>query len=565
MHSLPEPKFILQEKFILLEALDRTEILKNLSSAKTNIASYFKKLTDTVRTNIETAKVDADEAYKLFTNFIPAVTAITKVEHIRNKLKTTLDNKVITKFVENAYADAQLKAAFDTLRELGDDSTPIEDAAYKNDVITAAKAVKALLETSKRTIVKTLSDTSELESFKTIVENTLSTLAKIEKVVETLDPLPDTLEAFAAQLVQLIKYTAEEIVVKNEPQAAIEKFTEFHDLAKELLASIADVEDLEDNSTDTPKLETDWDREYRAAVDKDSFWASYVRREWGDHATEINAILKAIKLECTNYGFTEELNPFISYIKNYYLPYDMSPQVYFAIHDAVARQYLKLTDLLEPKNEYRDQDIIFCQDLTKKSGKDALDYLSLQKDLAAAVSSIDSASSELTGFKRIVGEDALQKKDLKTIHHAVMYDIGDLNNPDTPKLTAVTPGITKSQKLRPHQEIQLWIKRLSGKITAGTKEKKAITDVQIKSFVEAIKSKADAVTAVIALALFYTDTATAILNRYTETASASTTLSTGAVLKVQNTLKRLGVVDNKKAVKIIEAIAKAHDFTLRGA
>ena len=244
----------------------------------------------------------------------------------------------------------------------------------------------------------------------------------------------------------------------------------------------------------------------------------------------------------------------IGYIKKYYLntEYGMTPQVYFAVHDAVVRKYINATDLIESKNNLKSQDVIFCKNFARKSGKDALDYISLQKDLIQAVPKIDVDSEELAILKQSIGEEILLSKDLKKLHFAVMYDVGDLTKEET-KITSYDAD-TKNLRLRPHQDIQLLIDQLGGEVT------KDITDPQIESYVAEIKNADEAVKTFISIAVQYVDKSDKFIKKYEETTRMAA-VEWSKMVEIKDAVEKLGAVNEANAIKILDKIAAKFKFT----
>lgn len=548
-----------------------TEVFTNLGTAKTTVVEYYEKLKTELLEARENSKTDADEFVKLVSNFIPSIATITDVATVQVRVKAFTEQVENSRFFK-AITDDAFTSAFNTLKDKC--SVDVTDEAIKktlkNDITKNVEELKQLIEGLRDKTLNALMDTATLESLKTTTEDLIKLLPQCETIAKEEEKKATALEplaAFKTLIADLNAFMSEEITTENAEKKAtdtIDKFKVFIESANNKLKEIVEtsgitidrsgMETEEETAEESPLSDTNWDREFRNAIDKDTFWASYLRRAWSGNEIKLNPILKAIKLECTNYGFKEGLNPFLDYIKKYYLntEYGMTPQVYFAVHDAVVRKYIDATDLIESKNKLRSQDVIFCKNFARKSGKDALDYLSLQKDLVQAVSKIDVESEELAILKQNIGEEILVSKDLKKLHFAIMYDVGDLTKEET-KITSYDAD-TKNLRLRPHQDIQLLIAQLGGEVT------KDITDPQIVSYVAEIKDAGEAVETFIAIAVQYVDKSDKFIKKYKETASM-VSVAIDKMVKIKSDVEKLGAVNEANAIKILDKIAAKFKFT----
>ena len=172
--------------------------------------------------------------------------------------------------------------------------------------------------------------------------------------------------------------------------------------ADDLGININDILD-DDEATVEVEAVSDWEAEYTQAADKDMVWEQYFNAEWKAALDKtkferIQKIQSALRAECEEYGF-DNTNPFFSYIKNIYLPSNMSADVYNAIHNAVADQYLKTKDLLKT-GILEDKNLIFCEHLWAQKNNVVTAYLKKQASLLQKeVPAYDENDKETPEFK----------------------------------------------------------------------------------------------------------------------------------------------------------------------
>ena len=556
------------------------DILKNYTSTlKTKITNYYNKVNDQLLTQRETMKTDVDEYTKLLINFIPSISSIVDLEIIQ-----TRTNAFLTQLKQSAFfktiSEAEYLKLIKTLEDLS--KTNINEKkvkkVLKNNIIEVVEKIKQETEKIRTNVVGAFVDKTSIENLKNNTETLLKLFITCEKAVEAKItksnskslPATEPLEQLINLLKNLELFIDTEIVPAELESkikdiiATFEKFTTDINNALSNLMTNSGVDldkfakEAETDSSAT--IETNWDREFRTAVDKEVFWSSYIKRAWGQNADKINSISKALKIECTNYGFRDELNPFLSYIKEYYLnsEYNMLPQVYFAIHDAVASNYLSMDDLDNNKGTYGDRNIIFCKNLARLNGKDVLDYLRLQKDIETTVEKFDINNKALDVFKQVLGKEVIEQRNLQKLHIAIMYNIGNLEDPTTkiPNLDLNTKNLT----LRPHQDIKLLITKFGGSVST---EDASLTDARIKIFIDTLKNKEEGIKTIAALSVLYANDTDKAIGRYSETKGALASLNVATITKAKKTLKGLGAisVDSARALQLIDAIAKKYSLT----
>lgn len=108
-------------------------------------------------------------------------------------------------------------------------------------------------------------------------------------------------------------------------------------------------------------------------------------------------IAKPLKLEVKEYGYTEQKNPFIKYLKTVFAKHIFPRAVQYAsIHNALLDGKLTTKDLRAVGQVGLDN-IIFSPDLFTKSATDFNRYLTAQKQLISKISNDEELKSDISG------------------------------------------------------------------------------------------------------------------------------------------------------------------------
>ena len=143
------------------------------------------------------------------------------------------------------------------------------------------------------------------------------------------------------------------------------------------------------NISDFGKAFAELDAKYKGKADQDSvsqhseeeanLWSRFCKQTFGAQGEYVEeTLLQPIKLECEEYGYTENTNPFISYLKILFSK-EIEPSYigYGAIHNAVVNSRVSAKDL-RGNGELREKNIIFSNDLLDQTVADINKYLKIQ-------------------------------------------------------------------------------------------------------------------------------------------------------------------------------------------
>lgn len=146
--------------------------------------------------------------------------------------------------------------------------------------------------------------------------------------------------------------------------------------------------------------EKDWKIKYANAVNKETVIEEFIYTTWNNtaDANKVLQIKQAVTQECESFGFKPSSedgkngNPFIQFISNVYLKYNVRPDAYNVIHNLVANGTLKGQDLIS-KGSLGKGNLVFCGNLYKLEAPVIKLYLKKQASLLKAANKPDIFAS----------------------------------------------------------------------------------------------------------------------------------------------------------------------------
>ena len=162
----------------------------------------------------------------------------------------------------------------------------------------------------------------------------------------------------------------------NSDHKNYKKLITLSNLSKKIIEAIQ----IKDSSNDQDlKYEKgmDWAEELKKASDRKKVWDSYYKVEWGENADFVKKLGSAVVVELNHFGFSEKVNPFITFIKTLINKnFVVNDAAYSAVHDAYVSQYINSNDLRNTNDK-----ILFCKDLYTHSGGEILEYLRRRNEI----------------------------------------------------------------------------------------------------------------------------------------------------------------------------------------
>ena len=149
-----------------------------------------------------------------------------------------------------------------------------------------------------------------------------------------------------------------------------------------------------------PGSKKDWKTKLASAVNKETVIEEFIYATWKREATEVLKIKQALLQSCEAWGFATEgegQNPFIRFISDVYLKYQIKPELYDIIHNLVANGYLSRQDLMGNGPMERGN-LVFCRALYSLDAGAIKLYIRKQYNLlkAATIPDMFSTNAEMT-------------------------------------------------------------------------------------------------------------------------------------------------------------------------
>ena len=274
-----------------------------------------------------------------------------------------------------------------------------------------------------------------------IVNELLYMLDNAEKVENRLNELKSKLDSIDKNkrnaYDKFIKEINNTIALEdiNSKSENYKKLITLSNLSKKIIEAIQ----IKDSSNDQDlKYEKgmDWAEELKKASDRKKVWDSYYKVEWGENADFVKKLGSAVVVELNHFGFSEKVNPFITFIKTLInKDFVVNDAAYSAVHDAYVSHYINSNDLRNTQDK-----ILFCNDLYTHSGGEILEYLQrrheiLEKSKESMTNgyTTDRESLLYTAYNLFNSEYPLPKADQST-----PVNLGDANYINIKKLNTLS-------------------------------------------------------------------------------------------------------------------------------
>ncbi len=370
-------KYILAEqiKYILREDISEPEwkgAMKIVQSYKNKLK--IDELIDNIRS---TQAIDNKTANEI--NKIAAIANGTEdsTDRTNNEVKSDKYKKALTDMMDLLRSHkiniSEKNSEFAELAELSnkDDQLTDEEMNRVGEIFNILKGVGEgnVKDNSSWTTV----DSKEKDK---IVNELLYMLDNAEKVENRLTELKSKLDSIDKSKKKAYDKIIEEInntiALKdiNSDKDKYKKLFILSNLSKKIIEAIQ----IKDSSNDQDlKYEKgmDWAKELKKASDRKKVWDSYYKVEWGENADFVKKLGSAVVVELNHFGFSEKVNPFITFIKTLInKKFVVDDAAYSAVHDAYVNQYINSNDLRNTNDK-----ILFCKDLYTHSGGEILEYL----------------------------------------------------------------------------------------------------------------------------------------------------------------------------------------------
>lgn len=556
-------KFLLREKFILNEAIILTEA---------SIVDVAKKWKIALDTNIEESKKALNKLKdwaKISTDLSDKKDSINKIKQVKKTLETSLrmpESDLISLEANESQAIKQeaiecidiiksVKSLVDkTIQtKIDNQDTTINSIVNKNSWnIDDIKKLKSLIDFINKLLEDNL-DVENITSKEYLVDDLKSACEESIKLVDKIKSLPnikfdnfgedelnDYIECVQkivenASFKKILNMTNGGLVIANIG-AYVNKVNSAVNLYNEFLK----LNIWEDNEN-----KEDWALRYNKAVNKEAIIEAFIYRTWPKDAEKVIKIIKAFQQECVSYGFTKN-NPFISFISEVYLKYNLSVEAYNIIHNQVASKALAAEDLvIGAPSTLGAANLVFCKAFYELDSSNMKVYLKKQN----ALSKITSVPAQFKSIKEVVYNIFYKNSeiirgnnlksfdqtlnDLKTVERLEQKYIGDVTNVST-----VDANIEKN------------------------------TDISIKTIIDKINSVDEAINVVAALAIKFSSSKKIIEQVKNNQKVSEFMYQNTTVSRLQSLIIRvddkygLRLINESQAYNLVKSILSSDKFKL---
>jgi len=211
----------------------------------------------------------------------------------------------------------------------------------------------------------------------------------------------------------------------------------------------------------------DWDKTYKNwakdTKSQEEFWNLYFKTAWGSNAQKVAYLGEAFRQELTTWGFKEEHNPFINFVKTYVVKdgYNITGDKYEKLHNAVVYNQITREELQNKGNKFLNL-IIFNRSLYNHSAKDIEEYLLAHYSIKTRDGDLNF--NPLDEIIEALGTTTdAARTDKKYILAAIMF--GNLKYPKSTK-----PGILgdcTEEKINDIQDVNALVAEMLGNDWAG--------------------------------------------------------------------------------------------------
>lgn len=254
------------------------------------------------------------------------------------------------------------------------DKTPMEEADKEKlivDIKTNFSRLSSIVEQGLSDNASTPTDGDAYsEEIDQAVENIVETRNKIAGINKEADSISAGLQKFKAELEENNKTLAKYLKEKGGEDAYDTLLTIAEQCQK--LSELFNFNAISDTKNDWAK---EFEKVQSSADPKqiNKVWDNYYKTEWGKDAEKVKALGQTFVTELLKGGFSEQVNPFVVFIKNNINRLNLNASTYPAVHNAYVSDYISQSDLRNNENN-----LLYNKSLYSKQAKDIYEYLSYQ-------------------------------------------------------------------------------------------------------------------------------------------------------------------------------------------
>lgn len=386
MKFILNEKFILDERFILTEADEKVSI----DSLKKDINILINDITNTNTINklkmLLGGNNDAEaenESNKIIDAGQKVIDQFDAGQKDINIIKGAITEYL--KLIQTAISKSNISvgSALNSLSGIKNliiklqadlDKTPMEEADKEKlivDIKTNFSKLSSSVEQGLSDNAATPTDGDAYsEEIDQAVENIVETRNKIAGINKEADSISAGLQKFKAELEENNKTLANYLKEKDGEDAYDTLLTVAEQCQK--LSELFNFNAISDTKNDWAK---EFEKVQSSADPKqiNKVWDNYYKTEWGKDAEKVRALGQTFVTELLKGGFSEQVNPFVVFIKNNINRLNLNASTYPAIHNAYVSDYISQSDLRNNENN-----LLYNKSLYSKQAKDIYEYLGYQ-------------------------------------------------------------------------------------------------------------------------------------------------------------------------------------------
>ena len=386
MKFILNEKFILDERFILTEADEKISIdslKKDISTLINDItnASTINKLKMLLGGNND-AKAE-NESNKIIDAGQKVIDQFDAGQKDVNIIKGAITEYL--KLIQTAISKSSTSvgSALNSLSGIKNliiklqadlDKTPMEETDKEKliiDIKTNFSRLSSIVEQGLNGNASTPTDGDAYsEEIDQAVENIVETRNKIAGINKEADSISTGLQKFKAELEENNKTLANYLKEKDGEDAYDTLLTIVEQCQK--LSELFNFNAISDTKNDWAK---EFEKVQSSADPKqiNKVWDNYYKTEWGKDAEKVKALGQTFVTELLKGGFSEQVNPFVVFIKNNINRLNLNASTYPAVHNAYVSDYISQSDLRNNENN-----LLYNKSLYSKKAKDIYEYLGYQ-------------------------------------------------------------------------------------------------------------------------------------------------------------------------------------------
>ena len=368
-------KYILAEqiKYILREDVndsvwaDAIDIVSSYRN-KPEVDELINKLKSAA--NVDKSTADNIESITKIVDELEDGGDMTNKEVISNKYKKALEN-LFNLFKSQDLSISTSNSEFAKLSELSKKEGQLSDDDIKeaNSIFSTIKNLGNNEEDSFWAEVDNKEKTNLINSLSYMLNNSEKVETRLKELRQNYSTIEKDKKSAYDNLISEIDNTVSLKDISNRNYHSAIRLSE---LFKNILDAIK-VNDQEQKYTKG----MDWAEALKKSSNREEVWDKYYKIEWGDSADFVKKLGSAVVVELNHFGFSEKVNPFITFIKTLInKKFAVNDAEYSAVHDAYVKYYINSNDLRNTNDK-----ILFCNDLYTHSGGEILEYLQRRHEI----------------------------------------------------------------------------------------------------------------------------------------------------------------------------------------